>query len=181
MKKLIRMAAVLAMFGLAACNSELGPEYKTMPEVSNLMLTPRIVPLTQGDTVEAVTEDQPVTLSCSFSNTYGWSRIYVCYRTLSPAEYNDKIDSEILKLWVDKFSSDDEIYKPMDYAVTFDNPVQAQPFTFTIPGQKAGTRVRWDFGYYNQYGMGAGYIVSGRLPQNEYTVEASQSEVEPIE
>ena len=188
MKKLVFFAAVLTMFGMAACNSELGPEYTTWPEVTNMTLTPRIAHLTQDDEIEPVVEGQPVMMSCYFSNTYGWSRIYMSYRTLTPDEYEGKSDSEINLLWLNKFQSTEDIYKTMDHTVTFESPMKEQPFAFSIPGQTAGTLVRWDFGYFNQYGLGTGYMAAGKLPQNEYKVVASgnsdehpDSPAEPIE
>lgn len=173
MKKLIYLASVLMIFALTSCNSDLGPEYTTLPVVSNLSLTPHIAKVNDADTEEIATvyAGQSVTLTCTFSNTYGWSQLYLSYRTLTPEEYEDKSESEIEKLWFDKFSSDDKTYKDMGTVKYFEGPVSNQSFSATIPAQAAGIRVRWDFGYYNQYGLGAGYLLSGRLPQLEYEVK----------
>ena len=173
MKRLFYLAVGFMAFGLAACNSELGPEYTTMPTIDNLSISPLIVKLSENDTVEPVYEYRDVMLTCYFTNTYGWSQIYLYYRTLTPEEYEGKSDNEVQQLWTTKFSSNDEMYNSMNISKLFETaPVATQYFFATIPGQPAGTRVRWDFGYFNQYGLGSGYLASGLLPRNEYTVIA---------
>ena len=171
MKKLICLASVLAMFGLTSCNNELGPEYTTPPTISNLTITPHVALVSETDT-EAIADvyaGQSVTLSCNFSNTYGWSQIYGCYRTMTPEEYEGKTENYIEQMWQEKFA---EKAENMEFIKSFETaPVSNQYFSFTIPGFVAGTVVRWDFGYVNQYSRGSGYIVSGRVPQLEYTVK----------
>ena len=172
MKKLICFASALMIFGLTSCNSELGPEYTTPPTVSNVTITPHIVNVNDGDKapLEDVYVGDDVVLEGLFSNTYGWSQIYFSYRTMTVEEYENRTEDEIRQIWIKKFSSNEEnmsFTKPFETA-----PVSNVPFSFRIPSFEEGTKVRWDFGVYNQYGLGFGYIASGYLPEYEYTVKA---------
>ena len=177
MKKLVYLASALMIFGLTSCNNEVGPEYTTPPVVGNLSMTPHIVKLSDTDTapIENVYEDQEVTLTGTLSNTYGWCTVYLRYRTMAPSEYEDKDDEAVKQLWMNKFTATDEESKKMNLEKTAETaPVSNMPFSFTISGLPAGTRVRWDFGVFNQYSLGFGYIASGYLPQFEYTVKAEE-------
>lgn len=173
MKKLIYFVSALILFGLTSCSNDLEPEYTTMPVVSNLSLTPHVAKLNDADTEEIATvyAGQGVTVSCNFSNTYGWSQIYCYYRTLTVEEYAGKDESDIERLWYEKFSPDNADDNDLGYSKVFETaPVSNQYFSYTIPGQAAGTIVRWDFGYANQYGLGAGYLLYGQMPRLEYKV-----------
>ena len=182
MKKLVYLASAMMMFALTACNKELGPEYTTVPTVSNLTVTPLIAPFADDGKDETVIEGQSVTLSCDFTNQYGRSAIYMCYRTLSAEEYEGLSEYSLEMKWLELFSSTDEKYKGMDNVQVIEAPVENLHFTSIIPGQPAGTKVRWDFGFYNEYGLGTGYLFYRKLPQYEYTVAAGEpGTVEPIE
>lgn len=168
MKKLISIAAALAVFGLTACNNELGPEYKTPPSVSDLTITPAIAP-TEGNTqqIDPVYEGQDVTFSGYYTNTYGQSVIYLIYRTMTPAESDGKSDTEIDALWRKKFFNEENEAETL--LKTYDSPMERSYFMFTIAGQPAGTKVRWDFGFYNSFSLGApGYVLYNEVPPQEY-------------
>ena len=169
MKKLIYFASALMIFGLTSCNNELGPEYTTSPKFDNATMSYDLLKNTEEP--KTVPVDATVTFTCTVTNTYGWSIAYFYYRTLEPAEYDGLGEDEIEKLWIEKFSQRDEKYTEMSYEMQSQTPVTDKHFTYTIPGQSTvGTKVRWDYGIVNQYGLGFGYIASGYVPRNEYTV-----------
>ena len=94
------------------------------------------------------------------------------------AEYNNN-ESMLEQAWRDKFGKSDE---SKGVPTTYTSPVEDKYFIFEIEGLPAGTHVRWDFGFYNSYGLGApGYLVYNMLPsalEREYVVKKA-ADLEP--
>lgn len=68
MRKLLLAAALLCGLALASCNKELGPEYKTPPQIGDVTFVPA-----------AVQPDQAVAVSAPVTCPYGLDAIYIVY------------------------------------------------------------------------------------------------------
>ncbi len=68
MKKLLLAAAAVCC--LAACNKELGPEYKTPPEISEVSFKTTGIAADEVVTVSAM-------LTCTYGLQYGWIAYYL--------------------------------------------------------------------------------------------------------
>lgn len=146
MKKILMIAAAALTVGLYSCNESLGPEYSTYPKVENFTVEPNVYPA-KGEEVAKVYPGESIRMTGVFTNTYGKSNVYLYYRTLEAKE-----EGKDEPKWSDWNTPSMGSFT----LVTWEQaPVENMPFSLAIPGQKAGTKVEWRFGFANIYGLGA--------------------------
>lgn len=178
MKKIIYLFAAMAIAGAAAsCNENLGPEYTYTPQLSNFSVSPAVEPFVEpGASVEKVIEYQPVSFTGNFTNLYGTSNVYVVWRYAEAHELEDKSSSEISEIWLKKWRETSEAEaKNLQRLYTWEYaPVDAAPFSLSIPGYAEGTVVQYTFGYANSYNRGYDISFGNGGNPYEYTVVAAE-------
>lgn len=145
MKKIFWIIAAASTLILGSCNEELGPEYTTMPELSDFTITPNIIPENSSDKVE-VEAGQRIMFTGYMSNQYGESNVYVTYRTIETSKIGT-----LNEKWSSWHTPKADDYTLLRWDIS---PITRVPFTLYLPAQRAGMTVEWRFCYANVYGLG---------------------------